>query len=281
MLGVSLTSLAQRFMPAQTIQTGPERRYENAALGEAEYSLSRRSAFTLSGSYGILDFADSGYINSHMISSQLGYDYMLDPKDSIAIIAGYGKIDYTGASTTPNSTSDYTAAVAFGRKITGKLAFQVAAGPQRVQVQGPASGNFQRWLESIRSSLTYQRHRDGVSLTYTRGITGGSGVFYGASSDTFTAAAHRQFSRFWTGTVNGGYAFNRSLVPAGGTTSNFDNWFVGGNVNRQLGRHALLGLNYGVTKQDNPAACPVANCGITGFQQTFGATVNWHLRPTE
>ena len=30
----------------------------------------------------------------------------------------------------------------------------------------------------------------------------------------------------------------------------------------------------------NPATCPVASCGGTGLQQTFGMTVNWHLRPT-
>jgi hypothetical protein len=281
MLGVSLTTIGQRFVPAQTIQTGPERRYENAALGEAEYSLSRRSAFTFSGSYGILDFASSGYISSHMISSQVGYDYMLDPKDSIAVIAGYGKIDYSEAASSANSTSEYMAAFAYGRKITGRLAFQAAVGPQRIQVQGPANGDSQRWLESVRTSLTYQRRRSGVSLSFARGLTGGSGVFFGAASDTFTAAAHHQFSRFWTGTVNGGYAFNQSLVPAGSASSSFDNWFVGGNVNRQLGRHAQLAFNYGLTKQNNPATCPVANCGITGTQQSFGMSVNWHLRPSE
>jgi hypothetical protein len=276
-----LTGVAQRFMPAQTIQTGSARRYENAALGQAEYSFSRRSAITFSGSYGLLRFADAGYIDSHMVSSQVGYDYMLDPKNSIAVIAGYGNIDYSGTPNVGNSTSDYTAAFAYGRKITGRLAFQVAVGPERIQVLGSPSGTFQRWMESVRSSLTYQRRRDGYSFSYSRGLTGGSGVFIGAVSDTFNASAHRQFSRFWTGTVTGGYAFNKSLAPANSPTSSFANWFVGGNVNRQLGRHAQIGFNYGLQKQENPATCPVANCGVNDIQQSFGMTVNWHLHPTE
>jgi len=35
-----------RFQPSETIQTGQAMRYMNAVLGEAEYSFSRRSAFT-------------------------------------------------------------------------------------------------------------------------------------------------------------------------------------------------------------------------------------------
>jgi len=49
----SLNTLGQRFQPSETIPTGQAMRYMNAVLGEAEYSFSRRSAFTFSGSYGL------------------------------------------------------------------------------------------------------------------------------------------------------------------------------------------------------------------------------------
>ena len=82
-----------------------------------------------------------------MVNAQAGYDYLLDPSNSIAILASYGKINYTGTGTTTigngDSTTDYLGALAYGRKITGRLAFQVAAGPQEIHFAGPGGvGNF-------------------------------------------------------------------------------------------------------------------------------------------
>jgi hypothetical protein len=276
--GASLNNIGQGFAPSETIQTGQAMRYRNTVLGEAEYSFNRRSAFTFVGSYGILHFTDVGYFSSRSINAQAGYDYLLDPKNSIAILANYGKIDYTG---TTISIADYMAAFAFGRKITGRLAFQAAGGPEQIRVAGMANGNFPIWTWSVNSALTYERRRSGFSLGFVRGLTGGSGVFLGATSNTFSGSLHHQFTRSWSGAVNSGYAFNRSLVPVGTATASFNTWFIGANIGRQLGRHARIGFNYGLQKQYNPVVCPVTSCGVTGFQQTFGMTVNWHLRPIE
>lgn len=275
MMGSTLNSIGQAFVPGETIETGTAMRYRNSALGQAQYSFSRRTAFTFSGSYGILDFPNAGYISSHTLNAQAGYDYLLDPTNSIAILASYGKIDYTG---TTDSTTDYVVALAYGRKITGRWAFQAAVGPQQIRSAGE-NGNFQLWFLSVNSALSYGRRRSGVGFTYVRGLGAGSGVFLGSTSNTFTGNAHYDFTRFWKGSVNGGYALNDSLAPAGVTPISFNDWFIGANLGRQVGLHARINFNYGLQKQSNPAACPVSSCGSTGFQQTFGMTVNWHLRP--
>jgi hypothetical protein len=278
-LGNSLSSVGQRFQPSETIQTNQAMRYRNTALGEAEFSLSRRSVFTFSGSYGLLHFTGAGYINSHMIDAQAGYDYLLDPKNSIAVLGSYGKIDYTG---TAISTADYLADLAFGRKITGRLAFQAAAGPEQIRVSGAGNGSFQVWTWSANTALTYERRRSGFSMAFVRGLSGGSGVLFGAKSNTFSGTLHHQFTRFWFASANGGYAFNTSLAPAGAATTNFNTWFMGANLGHQMGRHVQVGFNYGLLKQDNPAVCPiVGGCGTVALQQSFGMTVNWHLRPVE
>ena len=274
-LGVSLTNIGQEFIPPDTVETGNALRYRNSVLGQVEYSFSRRSAFTVSGSYGLLDFPYAGYISSHMVNAQAGYDYQISPRDSIAILAGYGKIDYTGTS---DSTSDYMAALAFGRKVTGRLAFQVSAGPQRIQAMN-GTGSFQLWFAAANSVLSYERRRGGMSLGFNRGVSAGSGVFLGSTANSFSSSAHYMFTRFWTGTVNGGYSMNTSLAPAGVPTTNFDNWFFGASLGRRLGQHAEMNLNYGIQRQNSPTVCPVTSCGAIGFQQTVGMTVNWHLRP--
>ncbi len=277
LLGASLYSFASGFVPSETINTGLGMRYMNAILGQAEYSFSRRSAFTFSGTYGLLHFNVPGYISTSLFNVQAGYDYLLDPLNSVAILGSYGKIDYTG---TGSFTTDYVGALAYGRKITGRLAFQVAAGPQEIQFTGAGgAGDFHTMFVSVNSSLTYERRRSGVGFSYARGLTGGSGVFLGATSSTFSASAHYQFTRFLTGSVTGGYAQNNSLAAAGAASTQFDNWFIGANLSRQVGPHLQINFNYGATRQNNPAICPVVGgCGGTGFQQTFGMTVNWHLR---
>jgi hypothetical protein len=259
-------------------------RYRNSFLGQAGYSFSRRSALTFSGSYGLLHFATAGYFSSTLFDAQAGYDYLLDPSNSVAILASYGKIDYTGTGGTTvgngSSTTDYLGALAYGRKITGRLAFQVAAGPQEIYSNGAGgAGNFHALFASVNSALTYQRRRAGLSLAFVRGLTGGSGVLLGATSDTFSGMAHYQFTRNWNGSVNGGYAINNSLARAGIPTVQFDNWFVGANLGRNVGTHAQINFNYGASKQNSPANCPVSSCGGTGLQQSVGMSVNWHLLP--
>jgi len=282
LLGASLNNFAQSFQPTETINTGAAMRYRDSVLGQAEYSFTRRSAITFSGSYGLLHFANAGYISSTLMGAQAGYDYLLDPSNSVAILASYGKIDYTVTGSPAigngNSTTDYMGALAYGRKITGRLAFQVAAGPQEIQAALPGGvGNFHLLSVSVNSGLTYEWRRSGVSFTYARGLTGGSGVFLGATSNTASATAHYRFTRYWTGSVNGGYALNDSLVPVGVATVQFDNWFVGANLGRRVGARAQINFNFGAMKQSNPATCTVAICGGNGLQETFGMSVNWHL----
>jgi hypothetical protein len=275
LLGTTVSGLGQTFV--QTINTGDGLRYQNSVLGQAEYSFSRRSAITFSGSYGLLHFTGAGYVNSTMANAQVGYDYMLSPSDSIAILASYGNITYSG---TVVSTTDYIAALAYGRRITGRLAFQISAGPEEIQNKGTAVvGSSRLWIASVNSALSYQRRRTSLSVNYLHGLTAGSGVFIGAVSNAFTASARYQFTRSWTGTINGGYSLNKSLAIAGIPEARFDNWLIGWNLGRRVGPHAQINFNYGLTKQNSPNPCPVPSCGITGLQQSFGMSVNWHLRP--
>ena len=224
-------------------------------------------------------FRRRGLYQQPQLNAQAGYDYLLDPKNSIAVLASYGKIDYTGTSDFDSRTIGRRWPL--GERLLDGWRSKWRPGRNRSVLLGTANGNFQIWTWSVNSALTYERRRSGFSLAFARGLTGGSGVLFGATSNTFSGSLHHQFTRFWTGSVNGGYAFNKSLVPVGTATASFNTWFIGANIGRQLGRHASVGFNYGLQKQYNAVVCPVASCGVTGFQQTFGMTVNWHLRPVE
>ena len=160
-------------------------------------------------------------------------------------------------------------ALAYGRKITGRLAFQVAAGPQEIQFTGAGGvGNFHTLFASVNSALSYERRRSGLSFSYARGLTGGSGVFLGARAIHFPA--RRTISSRASGREpQRRICIEQQSAPAGVPTTQFNNWFIGANLGRQVGPHAQVNFNYGATKQNNPATCPVASCGGTGLQQTL------------
>lgn len=276
LFGSPLTTLGQSFVPSETINTSIAQRYRNAVLGQAEYSLSRRSIFTVAGSYGLLHFDAPGFFSSNMVNAQAGYDYLLDPWNSMAILGSYGKIKFTGTTST---TTDYGGALAYGRKITGRMAFQAAAGPEEVESRGSVLGNFRLLYVTANSSLRYDRRRGGVSVTFTRGLTPGSGVFEGALGDTVSGSANYHFNRLWSASFTGGYALNDSLTPTSTGRVSFHTWIFGASAGRQLGTHAQLNLIYGASDQKTPASCSIQTCGVPGLQQTAGLTINWHLRP--
>jgi hypothetical protein len=275
--GIALSSLSSGFGQNGTILTGQAMRLSNTALGEADYAVSRRSTLTFSGTYGLMHFLDPGYIDNHLVNAQVGYDYTLSPKDTIALIAGYVRSGYAGSA---QITESDRLNVAFGRKITGRLAFQLTGGPMRVRLYNFVPQVAPQWTWNLNTHITYELRRTGYSLSYAHDTTTGSGVFFGARTDVITASLHRRLTKMWTFTTNAGYARNVSLVTAGPAASNFNNWYGGANISRQVGRHATIGFNYGLQQQStNVIVCPVANCGTTTLGQTFGMSLTWHPRP--
>jgi hypothetical protein len=275
--GIPLGAVTSGFGQSETILTGQTMRLSNTALGEADYAVSRRSMITFSGTYGLMHFTGPGYIDNHMLNTQVGYEFSLSPKSSIAFIAGYARTGYAGSDQVTESDKFN---VAFGRKITGRLAFQVAGGSEQIRLYNFTPRVAPHWTWNLNTAVSYELRRTGYSLSYAHDVTSGSGVFFGARSDIFTASVHRRLTKSWTVTANAGYAHNVSLVAVGSAASVFNNWYGGANISRQVSRHATIGFNYGVQRQSaNANVCPVANCGNTTLGQTFGMTLTWHPRP--
>jgi hypothetical protein len=271
----SLNSIQPSLVPNGTIQTGLARQLNNTALGEADYAFSRRTTLTVLGSYGFYFFGP-GYIDSQSLTGRVGYNYALSAANSISLSYDYNYISFGGAS---DRLQTDQVQMSFGRKITGRLAFQLGAGPQLLRFENFGASDSRQLSWSAFSALTYNLPRTSYSLLYFRGVTTGSGVFFGSKSQTITGTVNREFTRFWSASVNGGYAISNSLVPAGIFASRFDNWFAGSSLNRQIGRQVRFSLSYGFQRQTSGAGiCPVLNCGLPGstsFRQ-FGATLQWH-----
>ena len=261
----------------QTILTGRAMRISNIVLGEADYSLTRRAGFTVTGSYGWLHFIDPGYLNSTYMTGQAGHNYLLSAKNSLAFTYSFNQTDFSG---TPARTRSHVFQVNLGRKITGRWAFQVGIGPQLLLLENFQPPVRRRWSWSALTALTYERLRTGFSFDYSHAITGGSGVVLGAETDTLSGSVHRRLSRAWNASAGGGYARNRNLISSGLFSDRFSSWFGTAGLDRELSRHFHLGFNYGYQKQDVNGICPVLACGKGRTRHTGGVTVDWHFRPS-
>lgn len=269
-----LSAIQPSLSSSGTIQTALARQVYTTAVSEADYAFTRRTTLTLVGSYGLQHFLDSGYIDSQNATGRVGYNYALSGKNSLALTYDHNLTTFTGVS--GRLESDLVQA-AFGRKVTGRWAFQVAAGPQFLHFHHFGLSNTKQSNWSGSSSLSYAGRRTTYSLSYSRGVTAGSGVFFGSRTETVTATARRELTKLWSASVYGGYASNHSLVPIAVFASNFDNWFAGARLNRPIGRQFSFGLSYEFEQQSGGVGrCPVLSCGLPASFSQYGLTLAWH-----
>lgn len=272
-----LATILPGLAPNETIQTGYTMRLNEVGLGEVDYRLSRRATLTFSGSYGILHFLSPGYIDSHEANGRVGYNYALDAKNTLGFLYEYTLLGYNGLG---QKVSSNLGQVTFGRRVVGRLAFAVAAGPERLELDNYASAVQSQWAWSAYALVTYAQRRTNYSVTFSRGLVGGAGVLLGAYGDLLTGTVSYQLARAWTASAGGGYARNNNVTAATAqpNANLFSNYYGNANLTHNLNRHLVLALTYGVQKQNTVGVCPVANCGIVGLRQVGGFTLDWHTQ---
>ena len=109
----------------------------------------------------------------------------------LALILEYDDTSFSGASTRFNSD---LIQMSFGRKITGRLAFQLAAGRGLTVLRNYGPSKTQQLSWNLSGSMTYQTPHTGYFLSYFRGVTPGSGVFFGSRTNTLIASSNH----LWT-----------------------------------------------------------------------------------
>jgi hypothetical protein len=277
-LAVPLPGLQQLFVPGQTILTATGPRYSNAGAAQLTFELSPRGSITVAGVQGLLRFTNTGNINNDTTIFSGGYNYVVTRKDTVGLVYLFSAYRYPGAS---QALGDHVAQFVYGRKITGRLALRLGGGPEITTFRVPINGSVQRISGGGNASLTYAFHRSNIALSYLHGVSNGSGVFTGASTDLASSTWNRQLTRVWSGNLNFGYAKNTQILGKSGLTSpNFDSWVAGAGLSRPLGRTANLSLAYQALIQgSNVALCQGPNCGTNYTQHQIFLSFEWHARP--
>jgi hypothetical protein len=276
-LGTTLGQLNPMVASQSSVLTGLFAQFSNTVLAQATYNLSGRSSITALGAFGYLHFSQNGFLNANDALGQFGYNYALNAKDSIGLVYSYTSIFYPGL---PNSIRSQMAGFSYGRKLTGRLAFQAFAGPDFVTIRS-ATGSANRTLASGLTSLTYSFQKGVIGVSAMRFVQPGSGVITGTTTDTLALFVSRRITTKWQAELNAGFARNSALpstLAPFGTV--FDSTFASATLIRPLGRHMSLQLGYQMEYQNsNSGVCNALVCGHAPALNIFGIGLSFFPNP--
>ncbi len=294
-------------------------RIMNISLVDVVENLSPKSSVTVTGGYGFVHFLGSdptlgnSFIGNSQVSGEVGYDRLLGPHDQAAVVYGYQGFHF---STGLNFHSNVIQ-VMWGHRISGRMDFVIAAGPQFIQlnhvpveVSSPTSSdcvlvgispnllfecptNDSRISAAGRMSLRYQLRRISLDLNYSHYTTGGSGFFAGAESDIARLSATRQLGRRWTGFTDIGYSHNRRLLVSncalgtpsascpGVTANSYQYGFAGLGMRRMITRslRVFASYQYNYLVFDSSFCQVNVPCSRTSQRHVGTIGVDWTSQP--
>ena len=278
-LGTTSPGLQGSYLPTQSIYSALGPRYSNAFVTQIAYGISPRSSLILAGSYGLLHFKDSGNVDTSDGIFSAGYEYEVSRNNTLGVLVRFSGYHFAGQ---PQAIGDYAAQLAYGRKITGRIALQLFGGPEITQLRVPIGGSDQRISGAGAANLTVAlTGRTNLSGNYIHGVSGGSGVFTGAFSDQVEGSVGQQLSRPWRAGIHFGYSRNTSILPNNTPGApHYDTWYAGANLERALGRDAHFSMAYTANMESSNQLIPSIGAPSTSFtRHQLTIEFGWHSRP--
>ena len=277
------------FTPGQSILTPEGQNLANTSAVELDTRLTSRTSLTFVGGYSLLHYFDNNLLNYGDASFQTGYNYQISRKNTVAVSYNFSAFRYSNVDQSLNLN---TIQGSYARRVTGKLAFQISAGPQFASstfpitsstsstATGTASTSQLYW--TLNTALQYQLRRAAISASYNHGVSGGSGVLAGAETDIATGSINDRVARTFNVGFTAGYSRNKGIAVSSDSSEaqSYSYWFAGVNVAHTIGRSLDIFANYQLQYQNgNTTGCVGSTCStnITRNQIMFG--LNLHKQP--
>ena len=244
-------------------------RIVNVALADIQESLTPKTTVTAAGAYAFTHFygneisTGTPFLGVKQISAQGGLDHILTARTQVALQYGYQGFDYSVAGMAFHS---HVLQGMYGHRITGRMDFLVAAGPQLTFIDShsavcadptlppnvicqlfgnailPVTQRETRLGVAGQARLRYKFPRTFLELSYQRYVTGGSGLFAGAQSDIVRFSANRPISRVWSLFADVGYSHSSRIQQL--SAQQLSNCVYAGQQN-PLGLPLCPGVNTG------------------------------------
>jgi hypothetical protein len=286
-------SLQPAFLPNQSIVSTLGQELTNSFVGELDVPLNQRSSLTLLGSYSVLRFFKSNFLDLNDTTVQAGFNHHVTRNNTLALLYRLTAFRFSNVY---QPMDGHVVQLAFGRQVTGRMSFQVAAGPELAFFRTVASQTssisaqptvvlFKRVYWSLDTSMTYDIGRTVFKLGYGHSLTDGAGFLTGAVTDQGSGSIDTPLSRGLTAEFIGGYARNQGLMQTTQRPANeiYKDWFAGVTINHALSRRASIFLSYQVQRQATNFVCAGIACGSQFTRQlvSVGLTGRLQARPIE
>jgi hypothetical protein len=284
MFGISQSSLGAATLlnpsvpPSQTILTTQSMRLSNVILAQAQVEASQRTAFTFTAGYGLLHYISSGFLDPTNYNIAFGYNYALNAKDVLGVSYQFNNYSFSGTNAAIN---DSTIMVSYGHHISGRLALQVGAGPEfNYDTLSSSSTTIGKTLFSAMAGLNYQFKESSITASYSRGVSGGSGIITGSGANTFQVSANHQLGRRSTISGNFGYSINQSLPQQLSTPVTYQGFNAGAGFDYKIGPRADLFANYNYVRQNTSGVvCVGPACAVSFDRHQIFIGFNFDFRP--
>jgi hypothetical protein len=266
----------QDLLPSQSILTNGGARISNATMAQTTYALGYRSSLNFFGTYGTLHFLDNGFQNSSSVSAGAGYNYLLSPLNSMSVSYGFSRFMFANL---PGGANSHSVQLSFARRITGRLAFRIGAGPDVQVYRSPLGGPTTILSWALNTELSYQLRNWQTGFGYTQSLSGGSGVLAGAETDLFSGHLARRLGSWQTG-LAAGYSRNQPLQQTSVNIVTPQGWFGGAQLSHQFVSFGSLFVSYNASRQSGLATiCSLPACATNQVTQTVSVGYNWGFRP--
>ena len=161
--GVGTGGIGNGYLPGQSILTARGQRVTNFTGGELDYLLNSRSSLTFVGGYNLLDSLDDNQLNYGNVIFSAGYNYQMSRANTIGLSYQFSAFNYSNFD---QSIKNNIIAVSYGRRITGRLAFQVSGGPDITLIKMPITSTPGSTGGAPGSSMTQIYEYFNTSLQY-------------------------------------------------------------------------------------------------------------------
>lgn len=259
--------------PTQAILTNYSSRISNGLQGSATWQTTASLDFEGSGSWQDLHFTGGGSpgLDTNEVGATFGPNYRIDARNSVGAEVYYSDMTYPGYSGY-NIESDGVN-FDYSRTWTRRVSTVVSFGPARTHGTTFAPIPVQ-WDLAGSAQVTYATRTTGFYGGYARSINGGSGIIFGAISDTVSAGMNRPINRDWNLGLQVSYSHNVGLVPIDGATPKYDATFGAAQVSRRLTETLSCYGSYTAisqSAQNQPAGVSAAFNGLNNIF-AFGIT---------
>ncbi|MFP5231635.1 MAG: hypothetical protein ACLGQX_03280 [Acidobacteriota bacterium] len=260
--------------PAQPILTGFSTQLGNGLTGEVTRTITGNLSMSGTGSWQILHFTGPDNIDSTEEMGSVGPTYRINANSSVNATVNY---EYTKDSfqgfVLPFTTESII--VEYQKQLTPLLSINVSGGPQRTYGTGLTEALLPSQITMVGSAgLVYQRKVTSASVYFSRATNAGSGVVYGALTDTVAGVYNHQFNSVWQGALNGSWAKSTALAQVPGYDLNYDAAFGGAQISRSLGRSWSTYFSY-TAEYQNAQGSGVLLSAFNGLEQVYALGVTF------